>query len=400
MTTDPLRLVKIALGIAAVVIAGGSLAVSNTLTADLKREEQSRAQIWAEAMRELIRADADADVSLELDVINANRTIPIVLLDESGQIVEHRNIPAASGPDSLRRLQSEAEQMKTDGHALRISVPAPASGSRAVTADAHFTLLYGESIMLQRLAAFPYVQLGVVALFIGVAILALLASKRAEQNKVWVGLSRETAHQLGTPISSLMAWTEVLRESYPDEPILSDLDADVARLQLIADRFSKIGSAPRLEAADVGRIVAEVATYMRRRASGRIDIATTLPAVPVVAHVSAPLLAWVVENLCKNAIDAIEGAGRIEISLAAEADAVSLRVSDTGRGIPRSKQRAVFRPGYTTKARGWGLGLSLARRIVETYHHGRILVERSAPGVGTTFLVRLPRPEGEAAHDA
>ena len=254
---------------------------------------------------------------------------------------------------------------------------------------------YEESVLLRQLTIYPYVQLGVVAIFFIVAIVALLASKRAEQNKVWVGLSRETAHQLGTPISSLMAWSEVLRESYPDDALLPEMNKDIARLQLIAERFSKIGSAPELTEQDVCPIVQRVGAYFRHRTSSRVTITVSVPPQAVTARVNAPLLEWVFENLCKNAIDAMQGAGNLTLTLKESAIVekrkryLRVEVSDTGKGIAKNHFQRVFKPGFTTKRRGWGLGLSLAKRIVEEYHHGRIYVLASEVGQGTTFAVDI-----------
>lgn len=373
------RVVKLLLALAALLIAAGSLIVSQALIGDLKREEQSRMEVWAEAMRSLIRADETTDLNLVLRIINGNHTIPVILLDEAGGVTEHRNVQLDEGADTLAVLQEEAAAMQRAGRTMTLQLD-----------NGHMTLCYDESVMLKRLAVYPYIQLGVVALFIALAIYALFSSMRSEQNKVWVGLSRETAHQLGTPISSLMAWTEVLRETYPDDPSMTDLQQDVERLQLIADRFSKIGSAPSLEPTDVGEAVAQAVAYMGRRTSDKVHISVVAADEPAVVRLNTPLFAWVIENLCKNAVDAMSGVGSITLTIAREARHVVIDVTDTGRGIPKSRFKSVFRPGYTTKKRGWGLGLSLAKRIVEQYHGGTIAVKQSEPGRGTTFCITLP----------
>ncbi len=391
---DRVKLVKIGLVIAAIIIAAGSLTVSQSLISDLKKEERGKMAVWAEAMSSLIRADETTDLNLVLKVINGNNTIPIILLDEEGNVMEHRNIDTGNSPDSLQLLKNEALRMKRAGHVMYLSMNDDANATDDDTAtqsnNDRFAVCYGESVMLRRLAAFPYIQLGVVGLFIAVAIYALLSSKRAEQNKVWVGLSRETAHQLGTPISSLMAWTEVLKETYPDEPVMKDLNCDVERLQLIAERFSKIGSAPNLQPEDLSQTIAQALEYIGRRASDKVQISTYFPQHPILAKVNPPLFAWVIENLCKNAIDAMSGIGRISVTLTATEKTATIEVADTGKGIPKSRFKTVFRPGFTTKQRGWGLGLSLAKRIIEQYHGGSIFVKSSEPGIGTTFCIRLP----------
>lgn len=368
--------VKVGLVFAALLIAVASLLVSNRLIHDLQAEEHANMEVWAEAMRALSNADESTDMGLVLKVINGNEYIPIVVLDSHGDVTLTRNI-AEDNPNDIHRITSS-------GKSLRINI-AP-EGQR----PDYIRVCYDESLMLTRLAQFPYVQLGIVGLFVAVAIFALLSSKRAEQNKVWVGLSRETAHQLGTPISSLMAWTEVLREQYPDDPLLPDMSTDVKRLQLIAERFSKIGSAPEMKPTDLCQVVQNVVSYIHRRSSDKVRMTTTFAEPQMMASVCAPLFEWVIENLCKNAIDAMQGEGEISVYVSRQQGQVLVEVADTGKGIERQHFKSVFRPGFTTKKRGWGLGLSLAKRIVEEYHHGRIYVEASEVGRGTTFAIELP----------
>ncbi len=379
--TDRIRQVKILLVAAAAVICAVSLTWSHFLVRDLQREERTRMEIWAEAMRSLNQADEQTDLALVLTVINGNNTIPVVVIDSEGHVQTFRNIDidANTAADSTATLLRKAKSMKSDGHVVRLDL----GGSEFLD------ICYDESIMIKRLAAYPYIQLGIVLVFAVVAIFALLSSKRAEQNKVWVGLSKETAHQLGTPISSLMAWTEVLRETYPDDELLPELDKDVRRLQIIAERFSKIGSLPELKPENINEVIHHVAEYIGRRASNRVNIITRLPQQPIYASLSAPLFEWVVENLCKNAIDAMDGAGTITISATEEAMRYVVEVQDTGKGIAKNHFSSVFQPGFTTKKRGWGLGLSLAKRIIEEYHRGRIFVKQSELGRGTTFRIEL-----------
>ncbi len=252
-------------------------------------------------------------------------------------------------------------------------------------------MCYDESTMLKRLTQWPYVQLGIVMIFVVIAIFALLSSKRAEQNKVWVGLSKETAHQLGTPISSLMAWVEILKENYPQDELIPEMDQDVKRLQRIADRFSKIGSLPEPVDASMNEVLAHVVDYMDRRTSKKVEMVCHVPDHDVIVKMNASLFEWVIENLCKNAVDAMEGAGRIVLTLTDDDTRVALEVQDNGKGIRKKDVKNVFTPGFTTKKRGWGLGLSLARRIVEDYHHGRIYVKQSEVGVGTTFRIEMKK---------
>ena len=382
--TDRLRQVKIFLVVAAILIAVASLLVSRSLTRDLSEQEKSKMQVWAEAMKSLSAADENTDLSLVLKVLDENHTIPVVVLDNEGIVTEFRNIEikARNAKDSLLYVTSQGQQMKASGQVIRIAL--------SKNHKDYIDVCYDESLMLKRIAIYPYVQLGVVMLFVIVAIFALLTSKRAEQNKVWVGLSKETAHQLGTPISSLMAWTTILRETYPEYELLPEMDKDVKRLQLIADRFSKIGSIPEPVPSSLNDVLRHVVDYMDRRTSKKIEMRTELPADDIIINLNASLFEWVIENLCKNAVDAMGGKlGSITLRLEETDKRAIVEVSDTGKGIKKKDIRNVFRPGFTTKDRGWGLGLSLAKRIVEEYHHGKIYVKNSEVGKGTTFRIEL-----------
>lgn len=383
--TDQIRRVKILLVLAAVMIAVASLVVSHILTRDLADEERGKMEVWAEAMRTLNRADENTDINLVLKVINGNNTIPVIVLDSKGRVQDFRNIDipdAKTYSDSLAFAESMSKQLLNENHSIRISL------DDGIPTD-YIDVCYSDSLMLRRLAFYPYVQLGVVMIFVVIAIFALLTSKRAEQNKVWVGLSKETAHQLGTPISSLMAWTEMLKESYPDDSLIPEMDKDVKRLQLIADRFSKIGSLPEPVHASLAEVLNHVIDYMDRRTSKKVAMVRDFPEHDVVVKINASLFEWVIENLCKNAVDAMEGEGRITLAYREEGTRAVIEVTDTGKGIRKKDIRNVFRPGFTTKKRGWGLGLSLAKRIVEEYHHGHIFVKKSEVGVGTTFRIEL-----------
>lgn len=383
--TDRIKHIKALLIGAAALISVASLVVSHTLTRDLYTEEVAKMDVWAEAMRSLRAADANTDLNLVLKVINSNNTIPVIVLDSHGEVLASRNLwPEPQGRDSLATLSRTASRMKQEGECMRMELQASPDAPRD-----YIYVYYEESVMLRRLTFYPYVQLLVVAFFGMVCLFAIQASKRAEQNRVWVGLSRETAHQLGTPISSLMAWSEVLRETYPDDPLLPEMDNDVRRLQLIAERFSKIGSAPELEPQDLRPLLRRVTDYFDRRTSRKVSFTLTLPPDPVNASLNAPLFEWVIENLCKNAVDAMQGEGHIDITLIPSSDGAAIEVRDTGKGIPHKHFASVFKPGFTTKKRGWGLGLSLAKRIVEEYHRGRIFVKDSTLGVGTTFRIEL-----------
>lgn len=384
--TDRIRQVKILLVLAAIFIAVASLLISHSLIRDLAQQERSKMEVWAEAMRTLSEADDNADLSLVLKVLDENNTIPVVVLDKDGTVTEYRNvkISASNKSDSVKYVNKVAQQMKVAGQVIRIPL--------ANNHNDYIEVCYDESLMLRRIAIYPYIQLGVVMLFVVVAIFALLTSKRAEQNKVWVGLSKETAHQLGTPISSLMAWLAILKETYPNDKLLPELDKDVQRLQLVADRFSKIGSIPEPVPASMNEVLYHVVDYMDRRTSKKIQMTTDLPDEDIIIKMNASLFEWVIENLCKNAVDAMGGeCGQIVFHLEQLENKVVVEISDTGKGIKKKNIKNVFRPGFTTKQRGWGLGLSLAKRIVEDYHHGKIFVKSSELGKGTTFRIELKK---------
>ncbi len=378
--------IKFILTLSAIVVVVCSLFVSNRLTNDLKREERNRMEVWAAAMKSLNNADEYTDMSLVLKVLNENESIPVVLLDQNGTVTDFRNVRlhADNHRDSLSEVRQIALNGIASGHVIRVSLDADGRH--------YINVCYEESLILRRLTIFPYIQLAIVLIFVLLAVFALIASNRAEQNRVWVGLSKETAHQLGTPISSLMAWTEVLREEYPNDDLIPELDKDVRRLQLISERFSKIGSEPELKPARLSEVLAHVTDYISRRTSHSVSIISKLPECEETVNINEALFEWVIENLCKNAVDAMNGGpGTITIAVFQTPEEVVIEVSDTGKGISKQHLKSVFNPGFTTKKRGWGLGLSLAKRIVEQYHHGRIWVKSSVAGKGTTFRIELKK---------
>ncbi len=385
--TDRIRQVKMLLVTAAILIAVASLVVSSILTHDLKTQERNKMAIWAEAMRSLNNADENTDLNLVLKIIDTNDLIPIVVMNSRGKVETCRNVnvSASNETDSLRYLTDLGRYMKNRGNSIRIVIDEKHPDTE------YIDVCYDDSLMLKRLVAYPYVQLGVVLLVVVIAIFALLTSKKAEQDKVWVGLSKETAHQLGTPISSLMAWMEVMKETYPDDALIPEMNKDVERLQLIADRFSKIGSLPEPVPSNLNEMMHHVVEYMSRRISNKVQMECHMPQQPVIVKLNASLFEWVIENLCKNAVDAMEGNGHIDITVDDQPDMVAIEVADTGKGIARKNLQTVFQPGFTTKKRGWGLGLSLAKRIVEEYHHGKIWVKKSEIGKGTTFRIELKK---------
>lgn len=382
--------VKILLVAVAVVIALASLYVSQALVADLSVEERNKMETWAEALRAINNADENVDLTLVLKVLTSNRTIPVIAVDQDGRVQTYRNLVFADA-DTAAVLANTLARFKQVDQKIRISLT---QGNETVASDEpseYMDVYYDDSLMLKRLATYPYIQWGVVLIFVLVAIFALLSSKRAEQNKVWVGLSKETAHQLGTPISSLMAWQEILQDTYPKDELIPEMANDVRRLQMIADRFSKIGSLPELKETDLLGVIDRVVTYISRRASNKVQFEKEYASSSLMVKMCPPLFEWVLENLCKNAMDAMDGQGVIRISIQETSKRVYVDVADTGKGLPKSKFKAIFTPGYTTKKRGWGLGLSLAKRIVEVYHQGRIYVKQSELNKGTVFRIELKK---------
>lgn len=384
---DRIRQVKFILIVMAILIAVGSLVVSHVLVQDLADGERQNMEVWAEAMRTLNEADEETDVSLVLKVLNGNNTIPVIVQYKGGEIQSFRNLNlhARTATDSIREVCRFAENMHREGKVIRIYL---SENEQQVDND-YMEICYDESIMLKRLSTYPYIQLGVVLVFVIVALFALLTSKRAEQNRVWVGLSKETAHQLGTPISSLMAWVEVLKENYPQDELIPEMSKDVKRLERVAERFSKIGSLPEPHIENIKVVLEHVIDYISARTSNKVQIECNMPEQAIYVNMCAPLFEWVIENLCKNAIDAMDGCGRILVTAFQEPGKVIVEIDDTGKGVAKNHFKTVFSPGFTTKKRGWGLGLSLAKRIIEEYHKGRIYIKKSEIGIGTTFRIEL-----------
>lgn len=369
--------------IGAVVIAIASVFVSDLLIKDLAREERQKIEVWAEATRVVTSEDPSLNMKLILQIIQGNTSIPVMLCNEQDSVMNYKNIELPE-KNVEEFLYQKAQELKKKNQPIPIDME-----------DGTFQYLYyDDSINLKRLLIYPYAQLSVMAVFILIAFLALTSTKRAEQNKVWVGLSKETAHQLGTPISSLIAWVEYLKMKEVDPSLLEEMEKDVKRLETIADRFSKIGSQPEPVPLDIRDSIRAALDYMETRISSKVKITVEAPEEPVMVLMNDSLFAWVVENLCKNAVDAMGGQGDIRFHIEEKAKKVYIDVSDTGKGILKSKFKTVFNPGYTTKKRGWGLGLSLVKRIIESYHGGKIYVKNSEIGKGTTFRIELNRHKG------
>lgn len=390
----PRRLFPIVFILISVTVVGYFLYYSGTLVDELAGQERARMQIWADATRQIVNTD-DGDTSpgnLEflLSIIEDNRSIPLLLTDDEGNIIMQRNFTLPQSVDSLapweltdankRYLQQKLDHLKQSPNVIHIEI------SEGNTQH----LYYEDSRLLKTLNIYPYILILVMVIFIAIIYFALRASKKAEQNRLWVGLSKETAHQLGTPISSLMAWLQLLEAEGVDAETVREMDKDVNRLSTIASRFSKIGSRPNMEPIELNTVVAQSVDYMKSRISRRINLTFTPSSSSTTANLSAPLIEWVMENLIKNAVDAMDGKGEISVTVKSAHDKAIITVSDTGKGMTRKQRSDIFKPGYSTKKRGWGLGLTLVRRIITQYHGGKIYVSDSQPGVGTTFTIELP----------
>jgi nitrogen-specific signal transduction histidine kinase len=371
-TRQTLTYLFVILAIAAAIL---SLVVSGRLVKQLSEEERQKMEIWAMATESITLDDPGADMLLVLNILKSNTSIPVILHDEkSGKLLSHNiKLPAV---DTAVFLQIKMEQFAGSHAPIRME-------------ELNQSLYFDDSYTLKKLQVYPYIQLFIIALFVALAFFAMNRSLRAEQNSVWVGLSKETAHQLGTPISSLAAWTEYLKLKEVDAALVGEIEKDTARLQMIAERFSRIGSAPNTEPADLRVVVRNALTYLEKRLSERITFSLLFPEKPVMVSLNEPLFGWVIENLTKNAVDAMNGEGTIIFRLTEKDNQALLDVTDSGKGITGSKQKKIFSPGYTSKERGWGLGLALVKRIVEVYHKGKIFVLKSELGKGATFRIIL-----------
>lgn len=384
------------------MIAGAFLLISNRLVSDLSVQERERMQIWAGATQQLAESTTaeyetfpTSYIDYLFSIIEANHTIPVLLVDADDNIIMHRNFNLPEPMDeynadvlsdaNLRYLQNKLNALKKTQNLITITIDA----------DTVQRLYYEDSLILKRLSYYPLVQLLVIIIFIMVVYFAVVSMKKAEQNKVWVGLSKETAHQLGTPISSLVAWMQLLEGYGLDKEVVKEMDKDVHRLTVIADRFSKIGSKPEPDLHYAAEAVNKSLEYMRSRISGKVRLTIDAPHHEIPVMITMPLFEWVMENLTKNAVDAMQGEGSLTFTVSSDKDKVYIDVTDTGKGIARKNFDMVFNPGYTTKKRGWGLGLTLVKRIIEEYHHGKIYVKESELNRGTTFRIELPKASAQ-----
>ena len=372
------------LSIIAIGIVTGSVVYSDYLSRKLAEEEKQKVEQWVEANRVLAATNEREALNLASSISSQNLDIPIIATDERDSIVDWRNLDSAQVLRDPGYLQKQLRSFRTQHN--------PIIWEQSKHPYIYNNVYYGESLLQKEIRYYPIAQLTIIALFIIVTITAMNTRYKSSQNQVWAGMAKETAHQLGTPVSSLEAWVELLKEGQDNASILPDLEKDVARLRLVSDRFSKIGSAPRLEPRDVLVQVQQMIDYMRKRATGKVQFHLHPHGPqPVMADLSGPLFDWVMENLLKNALDAMEGKGMIVVDVHNHPSYVTIDVTDSGKGIQGKNLQKVFKPGFTTKKRGWGLGLSLSRRIVEQYHHGALNVKWSEPGKGTAFRIVLKR---------
>ena len=373
------QIIKYILAFIAAMIVVLSMYYSNKLAKNMAEEERRKIELWAEATRLLVTVDDNADISFIMRVIEENTTIPVIIADAQGDVFMSRNVEIPEeNPEAY--LQRKIREWRHIHEPIEI----------ALDEDTKHYLYYDDSTLLKWLAYYPYVQWSVIAVFFAILFFVFTNAKKSEQDRVWVGLSKETAHQLGTPISSLLAWVEILKSKNVEPALIPEMEKDVNRLRTIAERFSKIGSKPEKEKVSLNKVLDNALAYMQKRTSNKVHISCVYGVQKTIyLYLNVPLFEWVIENLCKNAIDAMEGEGNINISVTENNKRIYIDVQDTGKGIPKSKYKTVFNPGYTTKKRGWGLGLSLVKRIIEEYHGGKIFVKKSEANKGTTFRIIL-----------
>ena len=379
----------------AVIIGISSLFVTNTLVKELKSEERKKIELWAQATKHLVSLTGEGDYSLAIKVISENNNIPVILVDDCDSILENRNFQNFTKTDSFfinlgiitpqiidnKFLRSELNEIKESGdEPIEINI----------IGDKQW-IYYKDSALLYRLRYYPVYQLGFIGLFMFIAYFMFSASRRSEQNKVWAGMAKETAHQIGTPLSSLMAWTELLKEKEGTEQMVTEMEKDIKRLETITERFSKIGSKSELQKRDIVSLVSQSIEYLKARMPVNTEFDIQVPIKEIIIPLNSVLFEWVIENLVTNAVDAMKGKGKISVGITEEENKIVINISDTGDGIDRSIIKNIFKPGVTSKKRGWGLGLSLSKRIIEEYHKGSIFVMKSEKGKGTTFTIRLPK---------
>lgn len=385
---------KFILFICAILIGILSLYYTNILVKKLAVEERKSVELWAEATRQFALMNTNSDISFITEVIINNKTIPVIQVDENLNILFVRNLDKHKSDLDSTTLSPEIYQRNKNYLKKQLEIMESEHEPIEIVLDKNHKnyIYYKDSVLLKQLFYYPFIQLGVIFLFILVSYYAFSSSRKAEQNQVWVGMSKETAHQLGTPISSLIAWVEYMKLKETDSTLLNEIQKDVKRLETITERFSKIGSAPVLTRQNIIEVIYASVHYLQNRTSKKINYKLQFSeSDEILVPMNRALFEWVIENICKNAVDAMEGKGDIDIFIQDNNQVLYLDIKDTGKGIAKSKFKTVFNPGYTTKHRGWGLGLSLAKRIVENYHDGKIFVKSSDPQNGTTFRIALKK---------
>ncbi len=372
------------LALVAIGIVTSTIFYSRYLANKIANEEKQKVEEWVEAGKSLLDNKIE-DTRLPLKIIQNNENdVPIIETNESDSIMQYINLDSAEIKKDRNYLQKKLRSFKSQNEPIVWTDPQDSTRRNLY--------YYGESRLLVEVRYYPIVQLIIVGLFIIITLLALRSSYRSVQNQVWAGMAKETAHQLGTPVTSLQGWVEMLKENPDNARIVTELEKDVSRLQLVSDRFGKIGSSPQLEQRNIISQVTTMVDYMKKRAPGKVNFSVdTGGKQEIFARISPPLFDWVIENLLKNSLDAMEGAGSIKVNIEELADKIHVDLTDTGKGIPLAMQQKVFKPGFTTKKRGWGLGLSLSKRIIDQYHKGEIFVKHSEPGKGTTFRIVLKK---------
>lgn len=379
---QPLFNWKTGLAIIAIAIVSGTIFYSRFLANKIADEERTRVEQWVEAGKLLVNDPTGMSDRLVSIIITENKSIPIIVTDEKNNILDHVNLDSAEVATNKNYLTKKLDQFRSQNDPIEWTNPLNASEKNLY--------YYGNTGLLNQVKYYPLVQLLIVGLFITITLIALTTSFRSTQNQVWAGMAKETAHQLGTPITSLQGWVEMMRDEQANNKIVTEMEKDINRLKLVSDRFGKIGSTPQLEDNNVVMQVNSMVEYIKRRSPGKIQFITEYPDAPhIIAKMSPPLFDWVIENLLKNALDAMEGKGTIKVAVRENAANIYIDVADTGKGISGKHIRQVFKPGFTTKKRGWGLGLSLSKRIIEQYHKGELFVKNSEPGKGTTFRIVL-----------
>ena len=373
------------MGLIAISIVGYGIYFTNQLAKDISIEETNRIKNYASAIESISSPNSSADISFQTDIITSNKNIPVIMTNDKGEVIDYANLVSNQNKTQAEEKIPDEKLKQKIAEFKLLHQPIKIEGQNPNY------VYYGESHILQQLRYFPFILFGIIAIFILIVFIAYNSANKSIQNRVWVGMSKETAHQLGTPLMSMIGWLEYLRNT-GQEKVADEMEKDVDRLKLIADRFSKIGSTPQLEEEDIVLRLQSVVEYMRRRSSAKVNITLdTKGETDVPIMLNGPLFDWVIENLIRNSLDAMNGEGSIHVCLANKPAEVIIDVTDTGKGIPASQMKKVFKPGFTTKKRGWGLGLSLAKRIVSKYHHGSIEVLKSEPNVATTFRIILKR---------